>query len=260
MDDIKEYNLPLGVALSWGLVKPPQRGPKREMNIQQIVKAAMAIADEEGLSAVSMSRVASSLGFTTMSLYRYIPSKDDLLLLMMDEACDVDFAIEDEPDMDWREKMRRYVRAQLDIMRAHPWYTDIPISGTPVTPKILEIVDIGLWTTRELPLNDYEKMSIVLLLSSYARACGVLMKDMDRAIQSGKSPDAFSGFEYRTALKKLVTPERFPDLYPIVQSGAYTDENEGENSVGDDFEFGLERILDGIEHFLTQKGHRPEHK
>lgn len=253
MEYENEDNLPLGVALSWGLVKPPQRGPKREMSIQQIVKAAMAIADEEGLSAVSMNRVASSLGFTTMSLYRYIPSKDDLLLLMMDEACEIDIPAEDEQDMDWREKMRIYFRVNVGIMREHPWYTDIPISGVPVTPKNLEIVEMGLRTTRGLPLNDYERMSIVLLLSSYARSFGVLMKDMDRAIKAGKSPDAFSGIEYSQALKKLVTAERFPDLYPILMSGAYTDEIEGVNPVGDDFEFGLERILDGIEHYLEKK-------
>ncbi|MCJ8012937.1 TetR/AcrR family transcriptional regulator [Paenibacillus sp. KQZ6P-2] len=258
MENENEDNLPLGIALSWGLVKPPQRGPKREMSIEKIVKAAMEIADQEGLAAVSMSRVASSLGFTTMSLYRYIPSKDDLLLLMMDAACDMGgIPNEDGQDLNWREKMRIYFRASVDIMREHPWFTDIPISGVPVTPKNLEIVDLGLWTTRDLPLNDYEKMSIVLLLSSYARSCGILMKDMDLAIKAGKSPSTFSGIDYSSALKKLVTPERYPHLHPILMSGAYTDEIEGGNPVGDDFEFGLERILDGIEHYVTSKKNYP---
>ncbi|WMT39475.1 TetR/AcrR family transcriptional regulator [Paenibacillus sp. D2_2] len=89
MDKDKLGSLPLGVALSWGLVEPPKRGPKREMSIEKIVKAAITIADEEGLSAVSMNRIATTLGFTTMSLYRYVPGKDDLLLLMMDAACDI---------------------------------------------------------------------------------------------------------------------------------------------------------------------------
>ncbi|BFH59588.1 TetR/AcrR family transcriptional regulator [Paenibacillus azoreducens] len=252
MDNEKVGNLPLGVALSWGLVQPPKRGPKREMSIQKIVDAAIAIADEEGLSSVSMSRVASSLGFTTMSLYRYVPSKDDLLLLMMDAACDMDIP-EEEEGLDWREKMRRYVRDTLAVMRKHPWYTDIPISGVPITPKNLEIVDIGLRCTRGLPLNDYEKMSIILLLSSYARSIGIVMKDMDQALKAGKSPGSFSGLDYSDALKKLVTPDRFPDLYPVVMSGAYTDEVQGANPIPDDFEFGLERVLDGIEYYLSVK-------
>lgn len=252
MDNEKAGNLPLGVALSWGLVQPPKRGPKREMSIQKIVDAAIAIADEEGLSSVSMSRVASSLGFTTMSLYRYVPSKDDLLLLMMDAACDMDIP-EEEEGLDWREKMRRYVRNTIAIMRKHPWFTDISISGVPITPKHLEIVDIGLRCTRGLPLNDYEKMSVILLLSSYARSCGIIMNDLDRTLKAGKSPGAFTGFDYSDALKQLVTPEQFPDLYPLLMSGVYTHESEDANPIGDDFEFGLERILDGIEYYLSVK-------
>jgi AcrR family transcriptional regulator len=252
MDHEVEDKLPRGVALSWGVVKPPQRGPKRELSIKQIVEAAITIADRDGLSAVSMSRVAASLGFTTMSLYRYIPSKDDLLLLMQDAVCD--FRIPTERDMtDWRESMREYVRASIGAFRDHPWFGDIPISGVPITPNQLQLVDWALRTARGLPLNDYEKMSIVLLLSSYARSSGMIQRDMDRALRAGASPGAFSGLDYAAALKQLVTSERYPDLHPVLMSGAYADENEAENTVGNDFDFGLERILDGVELYLTSK-------
>ncbi|WP_141430742.1 TetR/AcrR family transcriptional regulator [Bacillus sp. 03113] len=251
-DHENEENLPSGVAISWGLGKQPQRGPKRELSIKQIVETAIEIADKDGLAALSMNKVASTLGFTTMSLYRYIPSKDDLLLLMQDAVCDVPFPTDDE-ETDWREKMREYVRVSTGIIQDHPWFNDIPISGIPVTPNQLKMVDIALRSTRDLLLNDYEKMSIVLLLSGYARWCGTIMKDMNRALQAGKSPGAFNGIDYSTALKKLVTPEGYPDLYPVLMSGAYTEENEEENTVGDDFDFGLERILDGIEHYLISK-------
>ena len=252
MDEEIKGTLPEGVAISWGLGKQPQRGPKRELSIDQIIKAAIEIADKDGLSALSMNRLASSLGFTTMSLYRYIPSKDDLLLLIQDAACDISFSEKGE-EIDWREKMREYVRLSIDIFREHPWFNDIPISGVPVTPNQLKLVDMALNSTRGLPLNDYEKMSIVLLLSGYARSCGIILKDMDKALQAGKSPGAFSGLDYSSALKKLVTPEQFPDLYPVLMSGAYTEENEEDNTVGDDFAFGLERILDGIEQFLSSR-------
>jgi AcrR family transcriptional regulator len=251
MDEEKKGSLPEGVAISWGLGKQPQRGPKRELSIDQIIRAAIEIADQDGLSALSMNRLATSLGFTTMSLYRYIPSKDDLLLLIQDAACEISFSENEE--IDWREKMREYVRLSIDIFRKHPWFSDIPISGVPVTPNQLKLVDIALRSTRGLPLNDYEKMSIVLLLSGYARSCGLILKDMDKALKAGKSPGAFTGLDYSSALKKLVKPEQFPDLYPVLLSGAYTEENEEENTVGNDFDFGLERILDGIEQFLSLK-------
>jgi AcrR family transcriptional regulator len=254
MNDEIKGNLPEGIAISWGLGKKPQRGPKREMSTDQIVKAAIKIADQDGLAALSMSRLASSLGFTTMSLYRYIPSKDDLFLLMQDAVCAMSFTENgDDAAKDWRQRMRDYVNLNISFFRKHPWITDIPISGVPVTPNQLKLVDLALRSTRGLPINDYEKMSFVLLLSGYARSCGVILKDMDKAIESGKSPDSFSGTEYSSALKNLVTAEQFPDLYPVLLSGAYTEENEEDNTVGDDFAFGLERILDGIEQFLSLK-------
>ncbi|MBS4175275.1 TetR/AcrR family transcriptional regulator [Bacillus sp. FJAT-49736] len=245
-------SLPSGIAISWGLGKQPQRGPKRELSIKQIVQAAIEIADKEGLSALSMNRVASSLGFTAMSLYRYVPSKDDLLLLMQDKVSDIPYP-EEEQGLDWRERMRRYVKICIKVFQDHPWFGDIPITSVPITPNQLKIVDVALRTTRGLPLNDYEKMSIVLLLSGYSRWCGIIMKDMSMAIQAGKSPSEISGRDYSAALKKLITKERYPDLYPVLMSGAYTDEYVEENTVGDDFDFGLERILDGIEHYLTFK-------
>ncbi|WP_349772308.1 TetR/AcrR family transcriptional regulator [Lederbergia citrisecunda] len=244
--------LPSGIAISWGLRKQPQRGPKRELSIDQIVEAAIDIADKEGLAALSMSRLASSLGFTPMSLYRYIPSKDDLLLLMQEKVSDINYPNE-EVETDWREKMRQYIRICIKVFQNHPWFSDIPITSVPLTPNQLKWVDMALRTTRNLPLNDYEKMSIVLLLSGYARWCGIIMKDMSMAIHTGKSPGEISGLDYSAALKKLVTQERYPDLYPVLMSGAYTEENEDANTIGNDFDFGLERILDGIEHYLLAK-------
>ncbi|RTE00548.1 TetR/AcrR family transcriptional regulator [Paenibacillus whitsoniae] len=243
--------LPAGAALSWGFVKSPQRGPKREMSIDLIVKKAIDIADANGIAAVSMNRVASELGFTAMSLYRYIPSKNDLLMLMQDAACDIALPPE-RPQHEWREGLREYVMGTIDVFRKHPWYADIPIFGIPIAPNNLRIVDWALRPLRDMPLNDFEKMSIVLLLSGYARSCGMLQRDIDSAIQEGSSEQEFSGINYSAALRVLVKPEQFPNLYPVIMSGAYTGENEEENNVGNDLDFGLERILDGIEHYLKR--------
>ncbi|MBB3128756.1 AcrR family transcriptional regulator [Paenibacillus rhizosphaerae] len=244
--------LPAGAALGWGLVKPPQRGPKREMSIDQIVAKAIEIADQDGLAAVSMNRIASALGFTAMSLYRYIPSKDDLLILMQDAVCDIPLPPE-RPRHEWRESMREYVLGSVAIFRRHPWYGDMPILGIPITPNHLRMVEWGLQPLRDMPLDDFEKMSIVLLLSGYARNYGMLQRDIDRAVQAGSSEEEFSGINYSAALRTLVKPEPYPNLYPIVMSGVYSGENEAENTVGDDLEFGLERMLDGIEQFLNRK-------
>lgn len=247
--------LPAGAAISWGLVKPPQRGPKREMSIDQIVRTAIEIADKEGLAAVSMNRVASELGFTAMSLYRYIPSKEDLLYLMQDAATAVPVPPE-RPANEWRESMRDYVSAMIRVFVEHPWFGDLPVFGVPLAPNHLRFVDWALRLMREMPLSDYEKMSFVLLISGYARSVGMITRDMNRAIQAGVSAESFSGLNYSAALRALVKPDQYPDLYPLVMSGAYTGENESENTVGNDFDFGLERILDGMEQYLERKRNR----
>ena len=252
-EDVEEA-LPRAVALSWGVAEHPQRGPKRELSIERIVDAAIDLADAEGLGAVSMSRIAGELGFTTMSLYRYVTSKDDVLALMQDAVCAIPIPADDElagkgDDHHWRDGLRRWAMATIEVMREHPWFPDIPISGIPLMPNNLAVLDWGLREMRSLPLTDAEKMSTALLLSSYARAIGVVERDVTRSRQAD-GPPAY-GEAFTRALAELVTPERFPDLAPLVATGAYADADGGEQ---DDFAFGLDRILDGIERYIGERG------
>jgi AcrR family transcriptional regulator len=249
MADAVEDALPRAVALSWGVAERPQRGPKRELSIERIIETAIQIADDEGLGAVSMSKIATTLGFTTMSLYRYVTSKDDVLLLMQDAVCAIPIPPEDE-DGEWRSGLRLWAGATLDVMRAHPWFADIPISGMPLMPNNLAVLDWGLRIMKDLPLSDPEKMSTALTLSSYARANGVVERDVQRSREQPDEPRR-SGEAFSAALGELVTEERFPYLAPLVSSGVYAD-SEGEDDQ-DDYAWGLERILDGIQRYVEAR-------
>lgn len=233
--------LPHAVALSWGVAERPQRGPKRELSIERIVETAIEIADAEGLGAVSMARVASALGFTTMSLYRYVTSKDDLLLLMQDAVADIE--LPEPPDDDWRSGLKQWTRANLDVFTRHPWYSRIPISSVPMTPNVMRVIDSALRAMRSAPLGGEEKMACVLLLASYVRGVGDVQSEI---LASGASDEEISGAPFADALAQLVTPDRFPDLAPLIASGVYT------TNEFDDFAFGLERMLDGIQRFIEQ--------
>ena len=248
MADEVEEALPRAVALSWGVAERPQRGPKRELSIERIIDTAVSIADHEGLGAVSMSRIATELGFTTMSLYRYVTSKDDVLALMQDAVCDVPIPAEDDRGTDWRSGLRRWSMASIEVIQAHPWFPDIPISGIPLMPNNLAVLDWGLREMRGLPLTDAEKMGTALLLSSYARAAGVVERDVRQSREKGAQPPQ-NGEALTAALAELVTPERLPDLAPLVASGGYADDEDEQ----DDFAFGLERILDGIERYIAAR-------
>src|SRR5699024_12681210 len=96
--------LPSGIALAWGVAATPQRGPKREMSVEKIVDAAIEIADTEGIQAVSMSAVAKRLGYTQMSLYRYVSSQDDLLLLLQEAATGLP-PVEGDDQPGWRARL-----------------------------------------------------------------------------------------------------------------------------------------------------------
>ncbi|WP_308468241.1 TetR/AcrR family transcriptional regulator [Rathayibacter soli] len=246
MGEIPDNALPHAIALSWGVAESPQRGPKREMSIERIVETAIEIADADGLSAVSMSRVATSLGYTTMSLYRYVTGKDDLLLLMQDAVAGFEMPPAGRGD-DWRAQLREWTLASLSALRNHPWFVEIPISGVPMTPNQLRTVDSGLRALATTALSDQEKMATILLVSGYARTVGGIEHDINSAVGAVADHGTVSGVPFAAALGELVTEERFPYLRPVIISGGYTDDS------FDDFAFGLERLLDGVQHFLETR-------
>ncbi|WP_394768709.1 TetR/AcrR family transcriptional regulator [Lacisediminihabitans sp.] len=247
MADPVEYGLPSGVALAWGVAERPQRGPRRELSIERIVEAAIGIADSEGLGAVSMARVANSLEFTTMSLYRYLTSKDDLLVLMQD-AVGAEAIPGPVGEQGWRDALRSWVAQVVNVYQAHPWFGEIPVSGVPLTPNSLGLVDWALEALRDVGMSEQDKMSSILLLSGYATNVGRITGGFARAKKAGATTGTITGASYVDALRELVSEERFPSLYPLVQSGVYTDEET------DSFAFGLETLLDGIEGHLESGG------
>jgi AcrR family transcriptional regulator len=190
-----------------------------------------------------MSAVASSLGYTTMSLYRYVTSKDELLVLMVDVASAISIPAEDGDDTDWRHGMRAWVQACMQAFREHPWLIDLPVSGAPVTPNSLLAVDWMLRIMRPLAVSDGEKISTLLLLTSLARAFGTFERDLTASSGGGQDVAALS-----EALKELVTAEEFPDLYPLIQQGLYVSAGADEPEVVSDLDFSLERVFDGLQH------------
>ena len=88
MDHEHGAALPAAVAAAWGVRESPGKGPKPGLSLERIVQAAITIAARDGLGAVSMSRVAADLGASTMSLYRYVSAKDELVKLMVDAGQD----------------------------------------------------------------------------------------------------------------------------------------------------------------------------
>jgi AcrR family transcriptional regulator len=241
---VSDPDLPRGVALAWGVAANPQRGPKRELSIERIVDAAVEIADAGGLGAVSMASVSASLGFTTMSLYRYVSAKDDLVLLMSEAGFGVPPETVRESD-GWREGLRTWSREQVAMYERHPWVLDIPISGTPMTPNSLAWLDAALEVLDGQPLDSDEKLSIALAVMAQTRWRGTIERGYREAAEAaGVATDAIDQGA-ASMLDQLITAEDFPYLRVVLDHGAFAP------GPDDPFAFGLERVLDGIERYIS---------
>lgn len=241
IDKSPDPELPRGVALAWGVAANPQRGPKREMSIESIVDAAVDIADAGGLAAVSMSSVANALGFTPMSLYRYVTAKDDLVLLMHERGTGA------PPDSihqaeNWRDGLRLWAAEQAGMYRDHPWMLDIPIVGTPVTPNNLAWLDAALATMRDIDLDYDTKLGWVLAVIAQVRFEGTVMRGY---LEAGAEDADVIDQRAHQILEQLVTPTEFPLVHAALLEGAFAPTENG-----NPFSVGLERVLDGIGLYL----------
>jgi AcrR family transcriptional regulator len=240
--------LPRAVALAWGVAANPQRGPKREMSVERIVDVAVELADAGGLAAVSMSAVANALGFTPMSLYRYVTAKDDLVLLMQERGTGLppESVVEAEG---WRAGLDLWMRGTVEVYVRHPWLLDIPISSTPVTPNNLAWLEAGLQVLEPIGISLNEKVSILLALTAQSRWEGLVYRGYNEAAQAaGSTPDDLE-LAATAILEALVTPEEFPYVHAAVMAGVFSpDAGDGE----DPFAFGRERVLDGVESYLAK--------
>lgn len=239
-DEISDH-VPRGVALAWGIAEAPQRGPKREMSIERIVEAAVEIADAEGLTAVSMSSVAARLGFTTMSLYRYVTAKDDLLVLMNEEGVGLppDHQV---PGEDWSSGLRRWLDSLKRAYEDHPWLLDIALTGIPMTPNNLAWLDWGLRILRPTSLSPSEAVGTVLMLSGMARWEGMISRASSASEQRGEG----------VVLRELVTADRYPDLFAAAATGVFDPSDRF-----DPYAFSIARVLDGLTAYVQSRPATP---
>jgi AcrR family transcriptional regulator len=175
--------LPPVLELLWGRRERGKRGPRPGLSVDVIVEAAVRVADAEGLEAISMARVAAELGFTTMSLYRYVASKDELLQLMFDASALGAEGIVLEGD-DWRAKMRHWAILQRDVLDLHPWITQLPMPAPPMAPNSLHFVEHGLAAFDGTGLADGQKIRVIGLLASYALSDARFAYDAARAARA----------------------------------------------------------------------------
>ena len=253
--------LPPGLDLLWGRRERGKRGPRPGLSADAIVEAAVRLADREGLEAVSMARVAAELKFTTMSLYRYVASKDELLQLMFNASSLGAESVVIEGH-DWRSRLRSWSIIQRDMLDRHPWITQLPMAAPPVAPNPLHFVERALEALDGTGLAESQKIRAIGLISSYTLSEAKMANDAARAVAAlakaaqaeQAQPEAADGqpggdggqappFTFEELLRELVDEQTYPHLYRLAWDSSPADSL----SEREEFLSGLDLILDGVQ-------------
>jgi AcrR family transcriptional regulator len=214
------------------------------LSLVRIVETALEIADRDGLDSLSMARVAKSLGFTPMSLYRHVGSKEELLLHMQEFAVGEPPA-ELTPTGRWRADLERWSWATTAKLRPHPWFLRaVTLLGAPSTPRQLAWFDLALACLEPTPLTEGEKLSTILLLNAHAFG--------DLTFEAAENPEAAAN-PYEEDVPVFMDAQRYPALARAFAGGAFTPSSDPAADRDELFTFGLQRILDGLEVLIDSR-------
>ncbi|MFI5682099.1 TetR/AcrR family transcriptional regulator [Streptomyces cellulosae] len=243
MPTSNDEQLPPGLALAWGLpVKTGRLGRKPSQSVEGIVEAAVALADAEGFAALSMPNIAKRVGLTANAIYRYVSSRDELLVLVAETAWGP------APDLEtgtgqWRGAAATWTRAMIERCETHPWLPDLPIRGAPATPNLLRWTEVLLEALTGAGLSSAESLGCALLLDGYARRIASARRDVRNSSAAPVQSAAVARF-----LQPLLHEHGYPILASMMTNDEYDDD------IGDDdVDFGLTRILDGIEVLIARR-------
>lgn len=242
-------DVPADLARLWRLPTSTRRGRPAELDVERVVGAAVDLADHEGLDGVTLQKVAQTLGFTKMSLYRHVGSKEELLELMTDHATGSAPRLNAD---NWRDGVHRWASAIRARYAEHPWLVEVPIAGPPRGPNAIGWMDAFLRVLRDTDLDPRTKGGVLVVVSGYVRNAIL----QGRQMAEGRSGTGLSQADveqnYGHALAALVRPERFPEAAPLFAAGAFESEP-GEDPEDQDFTFGLNLILDGVEAAIARR-------
>lgn len=238
------------VELLWRRQEPGRRGPKQRLSTEEVVQTAIRLADAHGLEALSMRKVAQEMGVTPMSLYTYVPSKAELVDLMFDRVLAEDTgpgaALEG-----WRAKLAFIARERWALNERHPWLLDLALHRPPLGPNVLRRAETAMNALDGMGLGLEDMAMAAEALQNYvvgalhaARAAGEVEQ------RSGMTDEQwFAAIE--EMLKGRADPGSFPAMARLSQARRLKAASPEERQAR--FEFGLQRMLDGLEAFLNAR-------
>jgi AcrR family transcriptional regulator len=215
----------------------PARGSA--LTPREIVDTAVGIADADGLPFVTMRRVADVLGVSTMALYRHVPNKTDLTLRMAD-AVFAGAELPEIPVADWRSRLEAAAHLFWAVFARHPWAAEVfSISRPQVMPSVLPLAEWSLGTLRAMGLPTDDMMCAHINLFAHVRGMALVRLAEGQAEQdTGMSADDWMRQHDRDLRRRLSSPH-YPGFGQVVR-------DQFDFDLDTVFEYGLQRLLDGI--------------
>jgi len=223
---------------------PSTRGPKPRISLDAIVDVAVTIADTEGLEALSMRRIGQELGVGTMSLYRYVPGKEELLDLMLERVNAPGEAV--QLGDDWRTAMQTLGRSLWALYTSHPWLPLVDQTRPLLGPNALRGMDLAVASLEETGLSGQQQVAVISAIESFVMNAARNHNGVAMAEQStGVSND-----EFWAAQEPVLTKAMESGAYPHVAAL----DMDAFGMAGEDFmEFGLTLLLDGVAALLGRR-------
>jgi DNA-binding transcriptional regulator YhcF (GntR family) len=233
-----------GVGTVVGLADPPSPAPPRRrrsttpLSRGRIVAVALQIADGEGLGALSMRRVATRLDVTTMALYRHVSNREHLIRLMADAAF-AQFPLPEPPPVGWRRRLEMAARLQWTMYQHHPWLAQAMSFTRPLlAPRVLAHSEWVMRALDGLGLDPVTVVHVHATVAAHVRGLAVnLEPEAEAAAHSGISDREWMDAYGTRALAGDSAGQAFPHLARVPANSL---------DLGTLFEFGLQRLLDGI--------------
>nr|WP_221308512.1 TetR/AcrR family transcriptional regulator [Nocardiopsis mwathae] len=237
-------------------------GPKPGLSVDLIVDTAVAVADEEGMAALSMRAVGERLGKTAMALYTYVPSKSELVDLMYDRVL-VELPTDYDDSDGWRAAVTAWARDMWDFYLRHPWVLQVSQARPVLGPNEYVVLETVVRILRGTGLPASALRRVVGTLFHFVRGiASTAAEARQAAAATGMSDDEW--WFTRSPLLEEVAPdfaERFPMLTRMEREGAFRNEDETvpylEQEARQTFRAGLGIILDGIEAARRAEGAAP---
>lgn len=218
---------------------PDEPGP--HLNRERIVRAAIDLADRHGAEAVSMRRTATHLQAGVMSLYRYVSGREELIELIVDAVFGAHPLPEPGPE-GWRAKLELSARREWEIYQAHPWVPQLVAATTrpPLAPNLMAYTDWRMRAVDGHGLDFATLTQVAIMIGTYLQSAAMPLAYERRAARATRQSRQEWVDARQETIRRALASARLP-MVSRFSTEAY-DASEPERI----FEFGLQRMLDGI--------------